>query len=145
MAEVYPSDNELLNLQQGGETGVEYIATGQSPYYLHFRKLLYRLLLATRRANDLRVYDEGGLDIGIKPGKFWADTELVNYDGSSGNTLADDKANIYIYLTSAGVLVIDEYAGFPDMATTPHVRLAIVTTSDGDITSIEDNRILIRI
>ncbi|MFH1369878.1 MAG: hypothetical protein ABII09_01110 [Planctomycetota bacterium] len=145
MAEVYPSDNELLNLQQDGETGVEYIATGQSPYYLHFRKLLYRLLQATRRANDFRVYDEGGLDIGVKPGKFWADTQLVNYAGSSGNTLADDKASIYVYLTSAGVLVTDEYTGFPDMATTPHVQLAIVTTSDGDIASIEDCRVLMRI
>ena len=145
MAEVYPSDNELLNLQQDGETGVEYIATGQSPYYLHFRKLLYRLLLATRRANDFRVYDEGGLDIGVKPGSFWADTQLVNYGGASGNTLADDKANIYIYLTSAGILVTNEYTGFPDMATTPHVRLATVTTSDGDITSIEDCRVLMRI
>lgn len=145
MAEVYPSDNELLNLQQDGETGVEYIATGQSPYYLHFRKLLYRLLLATRRTNDLRVHDEGGLDIGVKPGKFWWGTQLVNYVGSSGNTLADDKANIYIYLTIAGVLITNEYTVFPDMATTPHVRLAIVTTSDGDITSIEDCRVLMRI
>jgi hypothetical protein len=144
MAEVYPSDNELLNLQQDGETGVEYIATGQSPYYVQFRRMLYRLLLATRRANDLRVYDEGGLDIGVKPGKFWADTQLVNYAGSSGNTLADDKANIFVYLTDAGVLVTNEYSGFPDMATTPHIRLAIVTTSDGDITSIEDCRVLMR-
>jgi len=145
MSEVYPSDNELLNLQQDGETGVEYIATGQSPYYLQFRKLLYRLLQATRRANDFRVYDEGGLDIGVKQGKFWAGTQQSSYAGSSGNTLADDKANIYIYLTSAGVLVTNEYSGFPDMAITPHVRLAIVTTSGGDITSIEDCRILIRI
>ena len=105
---------------------------------------MYRLLLATRRANDLRVYDEGGLDIGVKPGKFWAGTQQVNYAGSSGNTLADDKANIYVYLTSAGVLVTNEYSGFPDMATTPHIRLAIVTTSDGDITSIEDCRVLMR-
>ncbi len=28
MAEVYPSDNELLNIQSDSETGVEYIATG---------------------------------------------------------------------------------------------------------------------
>ncbi len=144
MAEIYPSDNELLNLQADGETGVEYIATGQSPYYLHFRKLLYRLLLATRRANDLRVYDEGGLDIGVKPGKFWAGTQQVNYAGSSGNILADDKANIYIYMTIAGVLVTNEFSGFPDMAVTPHIRLAIVTTSDGDITAIEDCRVLMR-
>ena len=136
MAEVYPSDNELLNIQSDSETGVEYIATGTAPYYLHFRKLLYRLLLAARRANDLRVYDEGGLDIGAKAGKFWLGTELVSYEGSSGNTLADDKANIYVYLDSAGNLITNEYSDFPDMATTPHIRLAMVATSGGDINSI---------
>jgi hypothetical protein len=140
MAEVYPSDNELLNLQTDSETGVEYIPTGTSPYYLQFRKLLYRILLSTRRANDLRVYDEGGLDIGVKGGKFWLGTELVNYEGSSGNTLADDKAAIYVYLNSAGGLVSNEYSSFPNMATTPHIRLAIVGTSDGDIESITDCR-----
>lgn len=140
MAEVYPSDNELLNLQSDSETGVEYIATGTAPYYVEFRKLLYRLLLATRRANDLRVYEEGGLDVGVKAGKFWLDTTLVNYDGSSGNTLADDKANIYIYLDLSGSLVTNEYTGFPDMTTTPHVRLAIVSTSGGDIDSMTDCR-----
>jgi len=140
MAEVYPSDNDLLNMQSDSETGMEYIPTGTAPYYLHFRKLLYRLLLAMKRANDLRVYDEGGLDIGIKPGKFWLGTSLVNYAGSSGNTLADDKANIYIYLNSSGTLVTNEYSSFPDMATTPHIRLAQISTSDGDIDSITDCR-----
>jgi len=140
MAEVYPSDNELLNIQSDSETGVEYIPTGTSPYYLHFRKLLYRLLLATRRANDLRVFDEGGLDIGVKAGKFWLGTQLVSYEGSTGNTLADDKENIYVYLDSTGNLVTDEYDSFPDIATTPHICLAVVTTSGGDIISITDNR-----
>jgi hypothetical protein len=140
MAEVYPSDNTLLNMQSDGETGVEYIPTGTSPYYLQFRKLLYRLLLAAKLANDLRVYDEGGLDIGVKKGKFWLGTELVSCDGSSGNTLADDKANIYIYLDSSGNLVINEYNSFPSMVTVPHIRLAIITTSDGDIQSITDSR-----
>jgi hypothetical protein len=140
MAEVYPSDNELLNIQSDSETGVEYIATGTAPYYVEFRKLLYRLLLAARRANDLRVYDEGGLDVGVKSGKFWLNTSLVSYGGSSGNTLANDKANIYIYLDSSASLVTNEYTGFPDMATTPHIRLAIVSTSGGDIDSITDCR-----
>jgi hypothetical protein len=140
MAEVYPSDNELLNLQTESETGVEYIPTGTSPYYIQFRKLLYRLLLSARRANDLRVYDEGGLDIGVKAGKFWLGTEMVEYNGSSGNTLADDKESIYVYLDSTGELVIDEYSGFPDMATRPHIRLAIVSTSGGDIETITDCR-----
>jgi len=140
MAEVYPSDNELLNIQSDSETGVEYIATGTAPYYVEFRKLLYRLLLATRRANDLRVYDEGGLDVGVKAGKFWLDTALISYVGSSGNTLADDKPNIYIYLNSSASLVTNEYSSFPNMATTPHIRLAIVSTSGGDIDSITDCR-----
>ncbi len=140
MAEVYPSDSELVNIQSDTETGVEYIPTGTAPYYLQFRRLLYRLLLASQRANDLRVYDEGGLDIGVKPGKFWLGVQLTSYAGSSGNTLADDKQNIYVYLDSSGSLVTDEYSGFPGMATTPHIRLAQVTTSGGDIESITDCR-----
>lgn len=140
MSEVYPSDNDLLNLQSDSETGVEYIPTGTAPYYLHFRKLLYRLLLSTCRANDLRVYDEGGLDVGVRAGKFWLGTDLVSYAGSCGNTLADGKAAIYIYLDAQGLLVTDEYSSFPSMASTPHVRLAIVTTSGGDITAITDCR-----
>jgi len=140
MGEVYPSDNELLNLQSDTETGVEYISTGTAPYYLHFRKLLYRLLLGSRRANDLRVYDEGGLDVGVKAGKFWLGTDLISYEGSTGNTLADNEANICLYLDADGTLVTDEYDSFPDMATTPHVRLAVVTTSGGDITLIVDSR-----
>lgn len=140
MAEVYPSDNELLNIESDIETGVEYIPTGTSPYYLQFRKLLYRLLLATKRANDLRVFDEGSLDIGVKSGAFWLGTELVSYEGSSGNTLADDKDAIYVYLDSEASLVTDEYSSFPDMNTTLHIRLAVVTTSSGAIQSIVDAR-----
>ena len=60
--------------------------------------------------------------------------------GSTGNTLADDKPNIYIYLDSSGNLVTNEYDGFPDMADTLHIRLAVVTTSGGDIVSITDSR-----
>jgi len=140
MAEVYPADNELLDIISDTETGVEYIPTGTAPYYLHFRKLLYRLLLATKRSNDLRVFDEGNLGIGVKAGKFWVGMTLIDYPGSSGNELADDKASIYVYLDSAGNLVVDEYSAFPDMATSGHVRLAVVTTSGGDITSLIDAR-----
>jgi hypothetical protein len=140
MAEVYPSDSELLNLQADGETGVEYIPTGTAPYYLHFRKLLHRLLLAARRGNDLRVYDEGGLEIGVKAGKFWLGIDLISYAGSTGNVLADNQAGIYVYLNAQGNLVTNEYTGFPSMAATPHVRLALVTTSGGDITSVVDCR-----
>jgi hypothetical protein len=140
MAETYPSDNDLLQIISDAETGVEYIPTGTAPYYLHFRKLLYRLLSACRRGNDLRVFDEGGLSVGVKAGKYWIGMTLVSYGGSSGNTLADDKAAIYVYLDSSGNLVINEYAAWPDMAATKHVRLAVVSTSSGDIALIVDAR-----
>ena len=140
MAEVYPSDNELLNIQSDSETGIEYIPTGQAPYYLQFRKMLYRMILAAKMANDLRVYDESGLDVGVKAGKFFNGAELVTVSATSANTLADDKASIYIYLDADGNLVTDEYSSFPDMAVTPHIRLAIVTTSNGDIDLITDCR-----
>jgi hypothetical protein len=140
MVEAYPSDNELLNIQSDSTTGIDYIPTGQAPYYLHFRKMLYRIILAFRRANELRVFDAGGLDIGVKAGAFWCGTEFITYEGSADITLADDKENIYIYLNADGQLVTSDYAGFPDMATTPNIRLAIVTTEAGDITSIADCR-----
>ena len=140
MSEVYLTDNELLNLVSDVETGVEFIPTGTAPYYLHFRKLLHRLLLATKRANDLRVYDEGGLEIGVKGGKFWVGGTLVSFVGSSGNTLADDKAAIYVCLDSTGSLVTDEYTAFPVMSEQAHVRLAVVETAGGDIVSISDAR-----
>jgi hypothetical protein len=140
MTELYPTDNELENIQSDNETGIEYIPTGTSPYYIQFRKLLYRLLLAARRANDLRVFREEGLNIGVKAGKFWVGTELISYPGSSGNSIEDDKEHIYTYLDSSGTLVTDEYDDFPDMAAVPHIRLAIVSTSDGDIDSITDCR-----
>lgn len=140
MAEVYPTDSALNALLSEAETGVEYIPTGTVPYYLHFRKLLHRLLLSAKRANDLRLFDEGGLDIGVKAGKFLYGNELVTYAGSTGNALADNKAAIYIYINLAGTLVINEYSAFPDMSAVKHVRLAVVTTASADITSIVDSR-----
>ena len=139
MAEVYPTDNELLDLLADTETGVEYIPTGTAPYYLHFRRLLHRLLLACRRGNDLRVFDEGGLSIGVKAGKYWVGNDLVTYAGSFGNSLADNTT-AYIYLDSSGTLVTDEYTAWPDMTMAKHVRLAVVTTLNGDITSVIDAR-----
>jgi hypothetical protein len=139
MAEVYPSDNSLLNIINESETGVEYIETGKAPYYLEFRKMLYRLLLASRRANDLRVFDESGLNIGVKAGKFWDGVVLRSYTGSSGNILADNKSHIYIYLNASGTLVTDEYTGWPNAAES-HIRLADITTSSGDIVTVVDAR-----
>jgi hypothetical protein len=138
MSEVYPSDSELLNLLSESETGVEYIPTGTAPYYVHFRKLLYRLLLATKRANDFRLYDEGGLTYGVKPGKFWDGNTCIEYAGSSGNIMPDNTTK-YIYLDTTGAIRFTE-APFWSDPFDAEVRLAVVTTLNGDITSIVDAR-----
>jgi hypothetical protein len=75
-----------------------------------------------------------------RPASSWLGAELVSYGGSTGNTLADNKAGVYVYLDAQGTLITDQYASFTSMATTPHVRLAVVSTSGGDITSIVDCR-----
>jgi hypothetical protein len=138
MTEVYPSDNALLNLLSEAETGVEYIETGKAPYYLEFRKLLQRLLLATRRGNDLRVFDEGGLNVGVKGGSFHDSAgNTFAYASSTGNALTDNATN-YLYLDSAGVLIINT-TGFPATSVV-HVRLATVPTSNAGIDNITDER-----
>lgn len=139
MAEVYPDDQSLLALSSDAETGVEYIATGTAPYYLEFRKLLQRLLVSCRRANDLRVFDEGGLAVGVKAGSFMrpSDGAQVDYAGSSGNVLSDDATN-YLYLDVGGLLVVGT-SGFP-ATSVEHVRLAKVVATAGDIVSLEDHR-----
>jgi len=138
MSEVYPSDSELNDLVSDTETGVEYIPTGTAPYYLHFRKLLYRLLLAARRANDFRLYSEGGLTYGVKAGKFFDGTTLIEYPGSSGNVLADN-GTFCIFLDKDCSLQYKEYdSWYAEL--TPEVWLAEVVTQNGEITSITDMR-----
>jgi hypothetical protein len=79
MSERYPDDAALLALESDAATGVEYIPTGRSPYYLEFRKLVQRLLLAAERANDLRVYQDGDLSIGVRPGRCLIQNAAVTF------------------------------------------------------------------
>lgn len=142
MAEVYPSDAELAALSGTNDAGQEvlYIPTGQSPYYLSFCKMLFRLVDVARRAGDLRVFKDGDLTFGVRAGNFTNGITPVAYAGSAGNALVDDSTN-YIYLTAAGVLTVVQSA-FPDPAVTPHLPLATITTADGDyaLADIVDHR-----
>lgn len=137
--EVYPSDSYLEDsFTEHVPTGITLLTDIDSGV-LPWNKLFYRLTKAVEAVADLRVFDEGSLDVGVKSGYFWNGNTLVTFAAKTGQTLADDKSKIYIFLDAAGNLVIDEYDSFPDQ-TTPHVRLAEVTTSSGDITDITDRR-----
>ena len=126
MTEIYPSDAEL-NAQSGtadAEQEVLYVATGESPYYTSFYKMLYRLLDAARRAGDLRVYKDGDLTFGVRAGLFMDGDAPVEYAGAATQALTANQTN-YIYLTADGTLTVN-ITGFPDPSETPHVPLATI-------------------
>ncbi len=145
MTELYPPDSDLnmLSGTSDSEQEVLYVATGESPYYTSFYKMLYRLLNVARRAGDLRVYKDGDLTCGIRAGKFLNGDTAVSYAGSTGNALTNNQTN-YIYLTVSGstVTVNINTTGFPTPSTTPHIPLAAIVTAAGTYnhTNITDYR-----
>lgn len=137
MSELYPDDATLLALETDDETGVEYIPTGRSPYYLEFRKLIHRLLESTRRANDLRVYADGALSVGVRPGRCVIASTTVAFAGSTGLSV-DDETTTFVWLDVNGDVVSDS-ASFPTDRTA-YIPLAEITTASGAITQIDDRR-----
>jgi len=135
--ELYPSDEQLLTLEQDEATGVEYIPTGKTPYYLEFRKLIQRLLLASGRANEFRPYQDGSLSIGVRSGRVVIDGDVIEYEGEDGVSVDDDGTN-HVYLDSDGVLVVTDQSLPVDRTT--HLRIATIIASDGEIESITDLR-----
>jgi hypothetical protein len=137
MVEHYPDDATLLTLEADDATGVEYIATGKSPYHLQFRRMLYRLLRAAERANDLRIYQDGNLTIGVRPGWVYINQTAVSFAGSSGIALsASDTHSVWLDATGT---IQTATSGFPSDRTT-FVPLAVVTTGSSTIQSVVDRR-----
>lgn len=137
MTEVYPHDAALLALASDQATGVEYIPTGVSPYHLHFRKMLYRLLRACERANDLRVYQDGDLTIGIRPGKATVGGQALAFAGES-ETPVTPSGTTDIWLDDQGQIQ-QSTSGLPTDATS-FIPLAQVVADQTSITSITDRR-----
>ncbi len=136
MTERYPDDATLLSLAQDEHTGVEYIPTGRSPYYLEFRKLLQRTLLAAARANDLRLYQEDDLTIGVRPGRCLIQGAAIDFAGAQSQNVPPSTTTFY-WLSSASALASG--AALPaDRAT--FVPLASVTADAASITGITDLR-----
>jgi hypothetical protein len=134
MNELYPSDAELNALSGLGDTEQEvlFIATGESPYYTSFYKMLYRLLDVSRRAGDLRVYKDGSLTFGVRAGRFCDGATVREFTAASGQALTDNAVNS-IYITADGTLVVGTN-GFPSANITPHISLAAIVTSGGQYT-----------
>jgi len=137
MSERYPDDAALLALEADDATGVAYIPTGKSPYYLEFRKLVHRLIRAAERANDLRVYPSDDLAIGVRPGRCYIAGGAVAFAGEEPIAVANNQTSA-VWLDTAGQVRVDP-SGLPSDRTT-FVPLAEVVTAAGAITSITDWR-----
>ncbi|HET6427988.1 MAG TPA: hypothetical protein VFJ30_06250, partial [Phycisphaerae bacterium] len=113
MTESYPSDS-ILNALSGtsdSEQGIYFPAISDKPWYLSFYKMLYRLLAATIRSGDLRVYKDGTLTFGVRAGKFLDGDTVRNYSAAAAQALTNNATN-YIYITAAGTLTVNT-TGFP--------------------------------
>ncbi len=134
MVEQYPSDAELnaLSGTADAEQEVLFVATGESPYYTSFYKMLHRLLNVARRAGDLRVYKDGDLTFGVRAGRLLNGDDAVDFAGAAEQGLTDNATN-YIYLTGDGTLAVNT-TGFPTPSETPHIPLATIETAGGAYT-----------
>ena len=135
--EAYPPDNTLLTIDEDHSTGVPYIPTGKSPYYLEFRKTLYRMIQVAQRANDLRVYHDGDLAIGVRAGKCTINDNHVDFAGQSNINL-QPSSTTWVYIDDTGNIQNTD-AGMP-VDRTSFIPLAIVLSSENDIESIIDLR-----
>ena len=137
MSERYPSDAALLALSEDAETGVEYIPTGLSPYHLEFRKFIHRTLLASGRANDLRVYQDGDLTVGVRAGRCLIGNASKVYPGSTTNAITVSTTT-HAWLDTMGVLQTGT-SGLPTDRRT-FLPLAEINSGPTMITSITDLR-----
>lgn len=135
--ERHPTDAELLALSQDPATGVEYISTGKSPYHLDYRRSLHRTLRAAERANDLRVYIDGDLSVGVRPGRCFIADGPVIFAGLDNLTLPIN-ATTYLWLDTLGVLQTSASSLPADRAT--FIPLAQIVTNANAIASLTDLR-----
>ena len=133
MAEAELSDS-ILNAMKGTEDAEQEVYfpdyTSDNPHYTAVYRMLYRLLTVARRAGDLRVFKDGALTFGVRPGRYADGDTLVDYAGAAAQALTNNATN-YIYLTAAGELTVNT-TGFPVPSTTPHIPLATIVTAGGD-------------
>ncbi|MGB0766422.1 MAG: hypothetical protein ACPGYV_01790 [Phycisphaeraceae bacterium] len=137
MPEIYPDDATLLALSRDDATGVEYIPTGQSPYVVSYRRMVYRLLRSLERANDLRVYPVGGRLVGVRGGRCFVGDQPRDVAPVASIELNAD-ATTHVYIDTAGA-VVNSTTGLPtDRAT--YIPLAEATTDADAVTQLKDLR-----
>lgn len=129
MSETPLTADQANALSGATDSGSDFVfpTIGESPYYTTLFRCLDRLLVIGRTpGNALRVFQDGGLTFGVRPGLFWDGFQTRSYGGAATQALTNNATNT-IYLLADGTLTIST-VGFP---TQPHVPLATIVTSGG--------------
>ncbi len=136
MAELPLTDAEADAL--GGTTDdaldLTYPTIGQSPYHTTLYRLIERLATLARLPNALRVYRDGTLTFGVRPGRACGAAAMYSYAGAAEQALTDDATNsIYLVINGGDLELTVSTSGLPDPAVTPHVPLATIDTGTASI------------
>jgi len=137
MPETYPDDATLLVQDEDAATGVPYIPTGVSPYFLQYRRMLHRLLRASERANDLRVYPAGGRMVGVRGGRCFVGAQSRSIAAVEPIEL-DADTTTHLYIDDLGAVQANTNGLPADRAT--YIPLAEATTDADRVTSLTDLR-----
>jgi len=121
---------DALSATTDSDTDLTYPAIGESTYYTTLYRLVHRLLtLGKAGGNSLRVYKDGDLTFGVRPGRYMDGDTPRNFAGAADQSLTNNQTN-YIYLTADGTLTVNT-SGFPDPSATPHIPLATIVAAAG--------------
>ncbi len=123
------AEADALSGVTDGDLDFTYLTIGESPYYTSAYRCWEKLVRVVKAINALRVYQDGDLTFGVRPGRYTDGQAARDYAGACGQALTNNDTN-YIYLTAEGTLTVNT-SGFPDAGSTPHLPLATIETAGG--------------
>jgi hypothetical protein len=136
MTEQYPQD-DALNLLSGledSQTGLPLPAIGESPYFTSFYRMADHINRLLAPANHLRVFKDGDLTFGVRPGPVQIGDDLIDFAGLDAQTLVNNAENS-IYLTASGTTLTLHVSqtGLPAPSVTAHWPLAVISTGTASV------------
>ena len=141
--EAYPTDATVEGLDGTVDdaTALTYIAKGVGPnstptYEVQYNRRLHRQSAMLAVVNQGRVVAEGGLTFGVFPIVYYYADTRKSFAGATGQSVSDDST-VHVWLNGSNTLTTG--ASFP-ADTKTFLPLAKITTANGAITSIEDER-----
>jgi len=124
------SEADALSGVTDSDLDFTYLTIGESPYYTGAYRCWARLVRVVKAVNAFRVYKDGDLTFGVRPGRYTNGDAEVAYSGATGQGLTNNATN-YVYLTASGTLTVNT-TGFPAPDAAPHVPLATIVTAGGE-------------